>query len=259
MPRLPHHALVWSHTLGVYELFTRGQREQCLHRNDDAAWQAWLCAATSFAFHGVSGSLNVYHEIRSRGGRYWYAYHSAAGRTRKRYLGPTTRVTLAHLEAAAASLAREFASSGPFGADPRPAAAPLPVFSTSLAPPQLPHAAVERTRLHSRLDGAWSTPLTVLSAAAGWGKTTLLALWARRQTRPVAWLSVSEPDLSPPRLWIAVIAALRRCGAYAPESGDHGGGAASIAPAAAARGMPGGASAGPGLRCRPWSRCAYRR
>ncbi|HET8851583.1 MAG TPA: LuxR C-terminal-related transcriptional regulator, partial [Ktedonobacteraceae bacterium] len=81
-------------------------------------------------------------------------------------------------------------------------------------------ALVERERLLVALDGALLTPLTLLAAPAGWGKTTLLAAWARRHEAQVAWLSLEELDTSPTRFWVALIAALRRCGGYAPSFGE---------------------------------------
>src|SRR5215472_6743494 len=86
MPRVPLHALIWSREHSLYELYTQGQLEQRFRPADEAAWQAWLGEVTSFAFQGVSGSLNVYQEARRRAGQYWYAYHATGSRTRKRYL-----------------------------------------------------------------------------------------------------------------------------------------------------------------------------
>jgi len=74
--------------------------------------------------------------------------------------------------------------------------------------------------LLSALDGALATPLTLLSAPAGFGKTTLLSTWARRNAAQVAWLSLEELDTSPTRFWVALIAALRRGGGYAPGFGE---------------------------------------
>ena len=108
------------------------------------------------------------------------------------------------------------------------------LLSGRLAPPRLPNALVERERLLTALDGALSTPLTLLSASAGWGKTTLLSAWAHRHTAQVAWLSLDELDNSPTRFWVALIAALRRCRRSATELWGNRGGAAAIAPAAAA-------------------------
>src|SRR5205823_2419771 len=55
---------------------------------------------------------------------------------------------------------------------------------------------------------------------AGFGKTTLLATWARWHEERVAWLSLDELDRSPTRFWVALIAALRRGGGYAPGFGE---------------------------------------
>jgi LuxR family maltose regulon positive regulatory protein len=94
------------------------------------------------------------------------------------------------------------------------------LLSSKLTPPRLPHALVERERLLVALDRALLTPLTLLAAPAGWGKTTLLAAWARRNAARVAWLSLEELDTSPTRFWVALIAALRRGGGYAPSFGE---------------------------------------
>src|SRR6266700_3234945 len=94
MPRVPLHALTWSREQNLYELYTQGQLEQRFRPAEESAWLAWLREATSFAFHGASGSLNVYQEARPRGGQYWYAYHTTRSRTRKRYLGSSAQLTL---------------------------------------------------------------------------------------------------------------------------------------------------------------------
>src|SRR5260221_7633177 len=213
MPRVPLHALTWSREQNLYELYTQGQLQQRFRPAEEAAWLAWLGSVSSFAFHSPGGSLNVYLERRPRGGVYWYAYHTSGGRTRKRYLGRTETLSLAHLEEIAQTLLRE----------QQPAQAlerGMLVLSGRLAPPRLPNALVERERLLSALDGALATPLTLLSASAGWGKTTLLSAWAGRHTAQVAWLSLDELDNSPTRFWVSLIAALRHCGRYAPSFGE---------------------------------------
>ena len=50
----------------------------------------------------------------------------------------------------------------------------------------------------------------LVCAPAGFGKTALLADWARRGRRPVAWLSLDQGDNDPARFWRHVIAALER-------------------------------------------------
>jgi ATP/maltotriose-dependent transcriptional regulator MalT len=204
MGRAPLHALIWSKEQHLYELYTQGRLKLRFQPAEEAAWLAWL---------GKGGSLNVYLEKRPRGGAYWYAYHTKAGRTRKRYLGRTANLSLAQLEETARALLHKQQPTQALEQG-------MLVLSGRLAPPRLPTALVERERLLAALDGALATPLTLLSASAGWGKTTLLSAWARRHQAQVAWLSLDELDNSPTRFWVALIAALRRCGRFGPSFGD---------------------------------------
>jgi LuxR family transcriptional regulator, maltose regulon positive regulatory protein len=213
MGRTPLHALTWSQEQRLYELHTQDRLEQRFQPTDEATWQSWLREVTSFAFHSPAGSLNVYLERRPRGGAYWYAYQTKEGRTRKRYLGRTETLSLAHLEKTALALRREQQPPQAFDQG-------MLALSGKLAPPRLSAALVERERLLSALDGALATPLTLLSASAGWGKTTLLSAWASRHTAQVAWLSLDELDNSPTRFWVSLIAALRHSGGYAPSFGE---------------------------------------
>ena len=213
MPRVPLHALIWSPDQSLYEFYAQGQLEQRFRPADEAPWRARLHEVTSFAFHGASGSLNVYLEGRPRGGAYWYAYHTKEGRTRKRYLGRTESISLVRLEETARALshAKKPATAADQG---------MTLLPTKLAPPRLPGSLVERERLLTVLDEALSTPLTLLSATAGWGKTTLLSAWACWHQEQVAWLSLDELDNSPTRFWVSLIAALRRCRGFGPSFGD---------------------------------------
>lgn len=215
MSRAPLHALIWSTEQRLYGLYTHGQLELQFRPAEEAAWLAWVEAVSSFAFHGRDGSLNVYREKRPRGGAYWYAYHTGEDRTRKHYLGQTGRLSLARLEETARSLLH--------ARQPQPATTHgqgMLLLASRLVPPRLPHALVERERLLTALDEALVTPLTLLSASAGWGKTTLLSLWAHRQKTPVAWLSLDELDNSLARFWVALIVALRRCPGLAANPGE---------------------------------------
>jgi LuxR family maltose regulon positive regulatory protein len=227
MPRTPLHALTWFHDDGLYALSIQGHVEQRFRPTNEEAWQAWLRTVTSFAFHGASGSLNVYLEARARGGRYWYAYHTAGGRTRKRYLGRPASVSFARLEEVAQALASgpkpapltpthtereaESGSRVTLSDASREAEAPITLPATKLAPPRLPIALVGRDHVLADLNVALSTPLTLLSASAGWGKTTLLAAWARTHPHQIAWLSLDALDDDLTRFWIAVFAALHTC------------------------------------------------
>ena len=213
MPRVPLHALIWSDDHGIYELYTQGQLGQLLPPADDSEWLAWVRGVSCFAFHSPSGSLNVYQESRPRGGSYWYAYHTSRGRTRKRYLGRTESISLPRLEEVAKALAHEHSST------PAPEQE-MTLLPRRRAPPRLPTVLVERARLLAVLDGALSTPLTLLSASAGWGKTTLLSAWVKRQKAHVAWLSLDELENSSTRFWVSLIASLRQCGRYPPNLGE---------------------------------------
>src|SRR5436305_12862561 len=102
------------------------------------------------------------------GGAYCLAYHTKECRTRKRYLGRTETLSLARLEETARSLRREQQPPQAFDQG-------MLMLSGRLAPPRLPAALVEREPLRSALDDARATPLTLLSAPAGFGKATPLA------------------------------------------------------------------------------------
>jgi LuxR family maltose regulon positive regulatory protein len=74
---------------------------------------------------------------------------------------------------------------------------------------------VPRPRLSERLDRGAESTLTLVSAPAGFGKTTLLAEWlagwlaAPAGARAAAWLSLDPSDNHPPTFWTYLLAALR--------------------------------------------------
>jgi LuxR family transcriptional regulator, maltose regulon positive regulatory protein len=67
---------------------------------------------------------------------------------------------------------------------------------------------VSRPRLLSQLDEGLARGLVLACAPAGYGKTILLADWARRGGRAVAWLSLDAGDNDPARFWRHAVAAL---------------------------------------------------
>jgi len=87
---------------------------------------------------------------------------------------------------------------------PLPAGSPLP---SRLRPPRLRSTLVPRAGLCSRL-AADDAPLLLVSAAAGWGKTTALAQWTADDDRPTAWLRLEAADNDPVVLLACLIAAL---------------------------------------------------
>ena len=82
------------------------------------------------------------------------------------------------------------------------------LLATKLHIPRTRPGFVARPRLVDRLAQAHGGELTLVCGPAGFGKTALLADWARRSQRPVAWLSLDEADNDPARFWRHVAAAL---------------------------------------------------
>jgi LuxR family maltose regulon positive regulatory protein len=68
---------------------------------------------------------------------------------------------------------------------------------------------VPRPWLIERLNAGLDGKLTLISAAAGFGKTTLVSEWAAGCGLPVAWLSLDEGDSDPTRFLAYLIAALQ--------------------------------------------------
>lgn len=60
--------------------------------------------------------------------------------------------------------------------------------------PHKRHNLVPRPRLMTMLDEGLAAKLTLISASAGYGKTTLLSEWARQCEVPVAWVSLDKKD-----------------------------------------------------------------
>ena len=84
-----------------------------------------------------------------------------------------------------------------------------PLLTTKLYIPPVRPNLVLRPRLIERLNAGLHRKLTLISAPAGFGKTTLLSEWAASCDRPVAWLSLDEGDNDPARFLAYLIAALQ--------------------------------------------------
>jgi LuxR family maltose regulon positive regulatory protein len=69
---------------------------------------------------------------------------------------------------------------------------------------------LHRSHLLEVLEQSRSVSLTLLSAGAGFGKTTLLSAWARERAGRVAWLSLDDQDNDPLRFWTYLGTALHR-------------------------------------------------
>lgn len=73
------------------------------------------------------------------------------------------------------------------------------LLKTKLLIPPIHRSLVNRERLIEQLDQGLAGKLTLVSAPAGYGKTTLLSEWANRCRMPVAWLSLDAGDNDPAR------------------------------------------------------------
>ena len=84
------------------------------------------------------------------------------------------------------------------------------LLATKLHVPRPQPGFVPRPRLAAALDEGLARQLVLVCAPAGSGKTVLLADWAGRDGRLVAWLSLDAADNDPARFWRHAVAALDR-------------------------------------------------
>ena len=84
-----------------------------------------------------------------------------------------------------------------------------PLLATKLyLPPPRPQV-VRRPRLIERLNAGVHRKLTLISAPAGFGKTTLVSAWVAGCERPTAWLSLDADDSEPARFLRYLVTALQ--------------------------------------------------
>jgi len=202
-------------------VYQQGGQEQQLTVGT-AAWFAWLETASTFSFVSVEGLFTARREQsgHKRGGWYWKAYRKRHGKLSSHYLGKSEALTLERLQAAAQALAGALAGPPPVNdanaavpeaeASQRAHGDPLnPLLATKLHAPRPRAQLVSRPELIKRLQEGIQGPLTLVSAPAGFGKTTLLAQWLVQSGTPVAWLSLEPEDNEPVRFLSYVIVALQ--------------------------------------------------
>lgn len=86
-----------------------------------------------------------------------------------------------------------------------------PILATKLFAPRLREQTVARTRLVERLNTGLSNKLTLVSASAGYGKTTLVSEWiASLNSHRVGWFSLDSADGDPSRFLAYLLAALQK-------------------------------------------------
>jgi LuxR family transcriptional regulator, maltose regulon positive regulatory protein len=86
------------------------------------------------------------------------------------------------------------------------------VIATKLFAPSPRHEPVSRPRLYARLREGLRRPLTLVVAPAGWGKSTLVAGWLRRDDITTGWVSLDASDDDIKRFWRYLLLAADRAG-----------------------------------------------
>jgi LuxR family maltose regulon positive regulatory protein len=207
----------------------RDEQEQVLTVGT-AACYTWLETASTFSFVGAAGTFTARREKsgHKRGGWYWKAYRRQHGKLVSRYMGKSETLTLERLQAVAADLAPGEKPGGQ-GSNPREATSFQPDTSSKTSPetiaktygetllltkffiPPTVQTMVARPRLVALLTKGVRRPLTLISAPAGWGQTTLLAVWRADpvgSAYPVACISLDKGDNDPVRFWAYLMTAL---------------------------------------------------
>jgi LuxR family transcriptional regulator, maltose regulon positive regulatory protein len=230
MPKFATYTLAWSPTHYRYELY-EGRTDPALEiEPESSAWFRWVSEVPSFAFKGKADTYTARKELR-HGDAYWYAYRRVGGKLAKRYIGSSSELTVARLEQIAEILAEltareaglpleenevshqpELVLSRSLGELASSVHTPLTNVLLLLTKLHVPHprpSLVRRSHLTKQLQHGMEGSLILVSAPAGFGKTTLLAQWFAESALPAAWLSLEPDDNDPTRFLTYLIAALR--------------------------------------------------
>lgn len=174
-------------------------------------WFEWLSTAKKFSFKYPNGGFMAQCE-RRRNHSYWYAYKRQGGRLYKAYLGKTEDLTLERLQQVGGTLGGGQPLAQPpttqIPGDPyllksRIDSSFLPI--TKITVPVLPRQFVSRQRLNQKIN----TPLTLIYAPSGFGKSTLINDWKQTCGFPVAWLALDDHDNNSIQFWYSVVTAFQ--------------------------------------------------
>jgi LuxR family transcriptional regulator, maltose regulon positive regulatory protein len=174
------------------------------------AWYDWLEQHTSFLFVDRDSIFTARKRDTDPSDLAWEAYRTLQGKRYRVQLGPSYTLTFSRLLAAAWSIAGEHptaeptetsvsqvvapASISPVAGAVVHASSPSSLMRTKLYRPRVNGDVIPRVRLIERLNAGLDGKLTLVSAPAGFGKTTLLVAWLQTLDRSTAWLSLDEND-----------------------------------------------------------------
>lgn len=227
--------LTWNNDLARYQLCKQTGQYTVVSEVDAGceAWQDWLELVSSFAFQSKDGhSFTALKERRTCGKIYWTANRKANGKLTRKYLGVPQEVTLTRLEEIAVALTASMAQVAPSSPCLEPLIIPsdsdamgMPVpeqaqeqlVATKFFVPASSHALIPRPHLDRLIHEGMQRQLILVSAPAGFGKTTSVANWVRslsqgtpenHENYRVAWVSLDDADGSAVRFWTCVFTAL---------------------------------------------------
>jgi LuxR family transcriptional regulator, maltose regulon positive regulatory protein len=167
------------------------------------AWYDWLEHHTAFLFSDHGSGFTARKSGTAPSDLDWQASRTRMGKLYRVWLGPSHTLTLERLQAAAGSLVDEHAPAEPTATGvstlPVPTIAatvgpPSSLVRTKLYRPRTSSDVIPRARLIEHLNTGLSGNVTLISAPAGFGKTTLLVEWLGTSERRTAWLSLDEND-----------------------------------------------------------------
>lgn len=212
MPKAAAYTLAWSEVRQAYNLYDHHGALNLAPDVGSPTWCKWLEQTASFSFRGRRGAYTARREQIKPGDWYWYAYQRIQKRVRKQYLGKSEALSLRRLE----EVAERF-NGGPAvenGAATSTISAQAlseaqeQILKAKLRVPLPPRHLVTRPRLLAYLQEALGRPVTLLSAPAGSGKSTLVSSWLRQVSSPSAWLSLDQADDDAARFWPYLFSAL---------------------------------------------------
>ncbi len=222
MPKEAASTLIWSAIHQTYTLSDRSTETILTFDKSSPVWHEWLEQATSFAFRGQKGSYTARREQIKPGDWYWYAYQRFQKRVQKKYLGKSAALSLQRLEEVAARFTGQQAVEDEAVISITQVRiskmAQEQILAAKLRVPLLPPHFITRPHLSAALPRLLERPLTLLSAPAGSGKSTLVSSWLRDRSEPSAWLSLDQADNNPLRFWSYLFTALDK---LYPGTGEH--------------------------------------